>query len=437
MVDHSKTCTTCGASVPAARFITCQQCKEGREVDGTQSTITYCSHQCLVCDYTHPSQCLARNIRKRLYRAGSILQPVFYAWRRASWHRAFDQVENIDGTLYISRFSKSVRKEKKIAVYPGPFTMFPREIAGDEQQQKVILSYMGCNDATQMSYQLVKSMLGDITTSIECVYLWLPKGSYKVVDRSLPVSVLHEVLAIDATDGNSYIIDLSGAQIGLSSPIIPLDQYMERLNPRIVHIYKHERCLARADYMLKKGLGNAQLDRIAAMLFHMSEELNCFVTEIEPKFKETLSDVLQSKEEDYSRKRRDYEDMMTLCLKNTFTIRMIDKHPTIIAGSPTLDPHLKKFMLPLSKDYSRRELGSGIYKRYLDQELPEMAMVKMPRAEPSAIEPQIVEADAQLPASVERDAKGTCCRRVHILGSGLSFLKARLCKRKGVGEARE
>ncbi|PPJ60334.1 hypothetical protein CBER1_10726 [Cercospora berteroae] len=435
MANHS--CTTCGVSVPAARLITCQECKEGRDVDSTQSTIDYCSHQCLVSDYTHPSECLARNIRKRLYRAGSILQPVFYAWRRASWHREFDQVENIDGTLYISRFSRSVRKEKKIAVYPGPFTMFPREIAGNAQQQKVILSYMGCNDATQMSYQLVKSMLGDITTSIECVYLWLPKGSYKVVDRSLPVSVLHEVLAIDATDGNSYIIDLSGAQIGLCSPIIPLDQYMERLNPRIVHIYKHERCLARADYMLKKGLGNNQLDRIAATLFHMSEELNCFVTEIEPKFKETLSDVLQSKEQDYSRKRTDYEDMMTLSLQNTFILRMIDKHPTIVAASSTLDPRLKKFLVPLSKDHSRRELGSGIYKLFLDQERPEMAMVRITQPEPSAIEPQTTEADAQVPASVESDAKRKCCRRVQLLGSALSFLKARLCKSKDVDEASE
>lgn len=160
MVNRPGTCATCGVSVPAARLITCQQCKEGRDVDGSRSTINYCSHRCLVSDHTHPSQCLARNIRKRLYRAGSILQPVFYAWRRASWHREFDQVDYIDGTLYISRFSRSVRKEKKIAVYPGPFTMFPREIAGNDQQQKVILSYMGCNDATQMSYQLVKSMLG-------------------------------------------------------------------------------------------------------------------------------------------------------------------------------------------------------------------------------------------------------------------------------------
>ncbi|KAF2208329.1 hypothetical protein CERZMDRAFT_118785 [Cercospora zeae-maydis SCOH1-5] len=421
MACRSNTCSRCSVAVPAARFVTCEHCKEGRDIDGTRSTVQYCSHRCRQSDTTHPTECDARNIRKRLYRAGSILQSLFFTWRRISFHRQIDQVENISGTLYVSRLARTEQEKKAAGIVPGPFTIFPSAIAGDDQQQKVLLSWMGCNDATQMSYQLVRNMLG---------------GNYKVVDKNASYNVLHEVLAIDATDGNSYIIDLSGAQIGLSRPILPLEEYLRQVNARIIHVYKHERCLARTDYLLKKGLGNAQLDRIAATLFHMYEELNDCVAETE-KTKESLAEVLLSKEKDYRRNRSYYEDLMKLTIQKTFIVRECGRHPTIIASSTTLDPDLKKFFIALPIDFSQRDAGSGIYKRYLEQEWDGSLVHWTPKPDLSAFNAQFGEAEAEVPAHpvAQEKADRSCCRRPQILWSTLSTLKARLRKRKGVGKA--
>ncbi|KAM3417864.1 hypothetical protein BST61_g6084 [Cercospora zeina] len=428
MASNSNTCARCGATVPAARLVTCEHCKEGRDIDGTRSTIQYCSHRCRQSDTTHPVECEARNIRKRLYRAGSILQSIFYAWRRTSFHRQIDQIEIVDGILYISGLARTEQEKKEAGIVPGPFTLFPREMAGDDEQQKILLSWMGCNDVTQMSYQLVRNMLDGKHSS---------RAASNDVDTDffLGGRNYHQHRSSRSTPPTeiSYIIDLSGAQIGLSRPILPLEEHLQRFNARIIHIYKHERCLARTDYLLKKGLGTEQLDRIAATLFHMYEELNDFVAETE-KTKESLAEVLLFKEEDYRRYRSYYEELMILTIQKTWILRERDGHPTVIAGSTTLNPDLKKFLIALPIDFSQRDAGSRIYKRYLDQEWEGSLVPWTPKPDLSALNAQFAEVEVPLPPVVGEKANRSCCPRPRILWSTLSTLKDLLRKRKGVSK---
>lgn len=180
---HAKnSCTNCRKLITEPPIpIICPNCSEGRDIDGTPSTIRYCSALCLESDTKnldqqqhHIDDCKARNIRKELYRAGDFLQKVFYIWTEIAFRYDVVRVERVEERIYLSHRSGSEEDEEEDGREEdatggggeGPFYAFPFEICKGEDEMKALLSWMACNDAPQMVLELSRKVLGGEDTSL-------------------------------------------------------------------------------------------------------------------------------------------------------------------------------------------------------------------------------------------------------------------------------
>lgn len=128
-----KACANCGEA-PKNR---CAGCAEGVDRHGNRSPTYYCGKECQQKHWqaTHKGECKAANDRKVLYRAGTILEPLFEAVRRLIW---FDNILEAkwDGE----------GEQKKLVVRFGEmitgadFHKFQDELLPDEQAKKALLA---------------------------------------------------------------------------------------------------------------------------------------------------------------------------------------------------------------------------------------------------------------------------------------------------------
>ena len=96
-------------------------------------------------------------------------------------------------------------------------------------------------------------------------------GSYNVLERGNDTHYSHHVLAVDAKDKGSYIIDLSGAQVGLNVLVMPLAAYMERFGATIRSVHDHEYTFAcLKDNIISEDRGR----RIGATQWKMYEAMS-------------------------------------------------------------------------------------------------------------------------------------------------------------------
>jgi hypothetical protein len=155
MTGPSDLCARCGLDATDS-ILLCPHCIEGREIDGTPTITRYCRTHCLENDHNHATECEARNIRKRLYRAGEILQSVFFIWREIAFHRNIYRVQRFGDEICLwQRPGGRVAEGESI----GPFFDFPHHICHDDEEKKALLSWMACNNAPQMMFALSEILL--------------------------------------------------------------------------------------------------------------------------------------------------------------------------------------------------------------------------------------------------------------------------------------
>lgn len=168
------------------------------------------------------------------------------------------------------------------------------------------------------------------------MFFLLDSGSYTVIDEEYPFDGPHEVLVMDAHDGNSYVLDLSGFQIGLESPVIPLQEYMEEFGTQIVGIYEHDSAITQLEILLRSATVDAGYGRIYATHHHMYEALNKVVNAGERIKRQSLSELLRSDQRSYVRGMRYHENRIRTALRQLFAIREQQGHPRISAAAHRL-----------------------------------------------------------------------------------------------------
>lgn len=209
-----------------------------------------------------------------------------------------------------------------------------------------------------------------ITSCIEAVHILPATGSYKVVDKSNPYDGIHEVLAVDANDGKSYIIDLSGAQIGLKIPVVPLNDYMKMFGARIVDIYKHDCVLTQLSLAMKRGFPNPRHAQMYATHYHMYQALNRVVETSEKNMGLSLSELTQRNNNTYAGGKLYLEHQIRVALREAFASREEWGHPCIFASPENLylDPEeLEETLDDLELDLLDDEAGSGICQQFVRQ----------------------------------------------------------------------
>ena len=128
---------------------TCKGCTGAPDIgDGTSLKTFYCNATCQKAHWReHELACSRLSDRKQLYRAGEILQKVFYGYREVVFEKLIDKVEREGLNLHCYEG----QYEWRILV-PFPATLFP-----NQRDREAILTYRACNDAFAFLHTMIKA----------------------------------------------------------------------------------------------------------------------------------------------------------------------------------------------------------------------------------------------------------------------------------------
>lgn len=155
----AKVCTVCQEEAD----LTCAGCKNTPDHENT----SYCSPECQKADWkNHMPQCKFSKAKKGLFRAGDLMQELWYgplvhdntqctdsisryAHREMSFDKNFAKLENKGNVIYLQEGSG----EKK------PFYKFPNEICETEIEKHAVLSFLGSMEAVAAFQPFVVRLL--------------------------------------------------------------------------------------------------------------------------------------------------------------------------------------------------------------------------------------------------------------------------------------
>jgi hypothetical protein len=81
---------------------TCSGCKDVPETGSKIETTHYCSTECEKSDWAnHKQLCKSLQTKKAFYRAGSVLQEIFYIYREKAFDKPIAKTEKKDGKMCI------------------------------------------------------------------------------------------------------------------------------------------------------------------------------------------------------------------------------------------------------------------------------------------------------------------------------------------------
>ncbi|KAL8690945.1 MAG: hypothetical protein Q9218_003721 [Villophora microphyllina] len=202
----------------------CRGCVNAPAFDDNHPPKTfYCNSVCQKADWTkHNVTCKVLCVRKQVYRAGDVIQRVFYTYRERLFEIPITKVEKEHHRMYL---------------YEGQYAdnqflvLFPHHLFSSEDDKNRALAYNACTDSTAFMHYLVKAFLEGICTSISEPTMNLPETPFRVyhVDEHRNYDTReyqHEVFCVTVNGGEMYAIDLSGIQYGWVETVVPWPQYL-------------------------------------------------------------------------------------------------------------------------------------------------------------------------------------------------------------------
>lgn len=152
---NAKKCTNCGKMDAKAH---CTACHLAPEPDGTlQTSVRYCNKECQKAHWVHHRRgCKQMQARKALFRAGRLLQEMWYAIRRESYDNAVVRVQEINGELVVYDGDYNVEPTLR---ENGYYRRFPEEIFKNKKDAESCLSLLSCNDVLNHMPRAVEWLL--------------------------------------------------------------------------------------------------------------------------------------------------------------------------------------------------------------------------------------------------------------------------------------
>ncbi|TVY60736.1 hypothetical protein LSUE1_G007922 [Lachnellula suecica] len=184
-------------------------------------------------------------MRKQLYRAGEILQELVYVHREKNFDMILTKVEKKPeggDTMYIHEtdYAKK-RKSGKITALGDLVYPFPSDLIPDLRDKQAVLAHLACDDAVGWMHDVVQYFLGGIAKSITETAVQ-PKNkkrcliAVKHTGKIDSFEYKHVFLTVELKNGEKYVLDFAGAQLGYYEPVTPLSLYSAERVDTDVHL---------------------------------------------------------------------------------------------------------------------------------------------------------------------------------------------------------
>ncbi|KAI4723800.1 Palmitoyltransferase akr1, ankyrin repeat-containing protein akr1 [Aureobasidium sp. EXF-10728] len=223
---NNKGCANCGKVDAKSK---CTGCDQAPNADGTPSaSVSYCGKECQTAHWPqHRKGCRHMRARKALFRAGRLLQGIWYAVRRESFDNAIVKVEEVDGDLVVHEGDYKVEPTLREG---GFYREFPEHLFKNKEDAESCLSLLFCNESLSHMHSAAEWLLKDLCTKITeaLVKVTKPVRAARYARDEWQLDWMHSVLKVVLRSGETYAIDLSGAQYGFYEPVILWSKYRER-----------------------------------------------------------------------------------------------------------------------------------------------------------------------------------------------------------------
>lgn len=144
-------CCVCSKVAPRPVLI-CMKCSEGVDKHGIASPTYCCEKSCRERGKKeHERLCKHMNVRKQIYRAGELLQAIFYQFREAAFDMRIKRVVKSQlGSLLVSEERYT---DDRILF------RFPHEMIPDAKDKAKLLTMQACTDGCAFMLELSKALL--------------------------------------------------------------------------------------------------------------------------------------------------------------------------------------------------------------------------------------------------------------------------------------
>ncbi|KAH6715763.1 hypothetical protein BKA61DRAFT_719791 [Leptodontidium sp. MPI-SDFR-AT-0119] len=206
----------------ANRF--CSRCKDAPILSDGLRKAYYCSSACQRAHWeTHKGDCTILKAGKTLYRAGDILQQLFYQYREKLFDRRLAKIENRCSKLYIydrnftdHELSKPLREDTITVSFPEMMYKTPED-------KKAVLVHIACSDAIAFFHDLAGYLLSACVFHKDHDQKIVGITATGQVDGAQP----HDIWIVTLkASGEKYAVDLTGAQFGYYEPVSPWDEFV-------------------------------------------------------------------------------------------------------------------------------------------------------------------------------------------------------------------
>lgn len=162
--SSNRLCNVC----PKEATILCENCcNTPSHSNDTIITPSYCSQVCQISDLpSHKEQCLILNKRRTLFRAGEIIQSLFYIYRRTFFSGYVKEIiiSEDQKTMWIHHYEGMGWNTIWDLVKP-----VPNELCATEEIEMSLLASLKCQESIAWFYDIINYFLE--SKSLSCYYL--------------------------------------------------------------------------------------------------------------------------------------------------------------------------------------------------------------------------------------------------------------------------
>lgn len=137
-------CSLCNRAAPRPVLI-CPECPE--------TPTYYCDTQCRDRDQVNHQKDCNDPTRKLIYRAGDLLQKIFFTFRETAFDTAISRVEKDGDVLRVHEDENQANPRR------GPLFRFPGHLVPVSSDKEKLLSSVSCTDAVAYTLELSKILL--------------------------------------------------------------------------------------------------------------------------------------------------------------------------------------------------------------------------------------------------------------------------------------
>ena len=153
------------ANCQAPSTLKCPRCKD----TPTQEDTWYCSKSCQTIHWnTHKRPCAQHKTVKAFYRAGKLIQEIWYVYREKTFDKPIMRIEEKNGNLHLVDRKDSPGAIANLRGFQF-LERFPSEICRNLEVKQDVLVFLCCGDGLAWMQEVVEYLLKGIVLRCACI----------------------------------------------------------------------------------------------------------------------------------------------------------------------------------------------------------------------------------------------------------------------------